>query len=172
MVGDLDEAEVIRLVSRTFGALPARAVAPTKFKSDKPVVFRQDKTPLLFTHGGEASQALAQVYWPVTDVDPDADPQTARVLGMAAGIMRLKVVAEIRETLGATYSPTAGASLSSANPGFGYINAGAEVKPEDVDRVIAALEKIAAQNATLARATRDPAPSIGRKPASIPMPWP
>jgi len=145
VVGDLDEAEVIRLVSRTFGALPARAVAPTKFKSDKPVVFRQNKTPLLFMHGGEASQALAQVYWPVTDVDPDADPQTARVLGMAAGIMRLKVVAEIRETLGATYSPTAGASLSSANPGFGYINAGAEVKPEDVDRVIAALEKIAAQ---------------------------
>ncbi|HVY88623.1 MAG TPA: hypothetical protein VG942_07125, partial [Hyphomonadaceae bacterium] len=30
-------------------------------------------------------------------------------------------------------------------PGFGYVSAGAEVKPEDVDTVIKALEKIAAQ---------------------------
>ncbi|MDP3491745.1 MAG: insulinase family protein [Hyphomonadaceae bacterium] len=145
VVGDIDEAAVIALVAKTFGALPMRAEAQSKFRSDKPVVFRQDKTPLVFTHGGEASQALAQVYWPVTDVDPDADPQMSRVLGVAAAIMRLKVVEEVRETLGATYSPTAGASLSSVNPGFGYVNAGAEVKPEDVDRVIGALEKIAAQ---------------------------
>ena len=145
VVGDIDEAEVIALTAKTFGALPMRAEAPTKFRSDKPVVFRQDKTPLVFTHAGEASQALAQVYWPVTDVDPDADPQMSRVLGVTAAIMRLKVVEEVRETLGATYSPTAGSSLSTVDPGFGYVNAGAEVKPEDVDRVIVALEKIAAQ---------------------------
>ena len=145
VVGDIDEAEVIALVAKTFGALPARAVAPTKFQSDKPVVFRQDKTPLVFTHAGEASQALAQVFWPVTDVDPDADPHLSRVLGVTAAIMRLKVVEEVRETLGATYSPTAGSSLSSVESGFGYVSAGAEVKPEDVDRVIAALEKIAAE---------------------------
>lgn len=145
VVGDIDEADVIALTAKTFGALPMRAEAPTRFRSDKPVVFRQDKTPLVFTHAGEANQALAQVFWPVTDVDPDADPQTARVLAVAAAVMRLKVVEEVRETLGATYSPTAGASLSTVDPGFGYVNAGAEVKPEDVDRVLAAFEKIAAQ---------------------------
>ena len=145
VVGDIDEDQVIKLVAKTFGALPVRAAAPTKFRSDKPIVFRQDKTPLVFTHAGEANQALAYVYWPVTDVDPDADPQTARVLAITAGIMRLKVIEEVRETLGATYSPSTSASLSAVNPGFGYVNAGAEVKPEDVDRVIAALEKIAAQ---------------------------
>jgi zinc protease len=59
--------------------------------------------------------------------------------------MRLKVTAEIREALGATYSPNASASLSSLYPGFGYVSAGAEVKPEDADVVIKALEKIAAQ---------------------------
>jgi len=145
VVGDIDEDQVIRLVAKTFGALPMRAAAPTRFRSDKPVVFRQDKTPLVFTHAGEANQALAYVYWPVTDVDPDADPQTARVLAATAAVMRLKVIEEIREVLGATYSPSASASLSSVNPGFGYVNAGAEVKPEDVDRVIAALEGIAAK---------------------------
>ena len=145
VVGDVEEDAVIKLVAKTFGALPQRAEMPTKFKSDKPVLFRKDKTPLVFTHAGEANQALAQVYWPVTDVDPDVEPQTSRVVGVTAAIMRLKVVDEVRETLGATYSPTAGASLSTVHPGFGYVNAGAEVKPEDVDRVIAALEKIAAQ---------------------------
>lgn len=143
VVGDIDEDQVIALVARTFGALSKRDPAPTKYKSDKPVTFRQDKTPLVFTHAGEASQALAQVYWPVTDIDPDAQPQEARVLAVLAAVMRLKVVEEIRETLGATYSPSANTALSALYPGFGYINAGAEVKPEDVDRVIAALEKIA-----------------------------
>lgn len=143
VVGDVDEDQVIALVAKTFGALPRRDPAPTKYKSDKPVTFRQDKAPLVFTHAGEASQALAQVYWPVTDVDPDVQPQEARVLAVLAAVMRLKVVEEIRETLAATYSPSANASLSSLYPGFGYINAGAEVKPEDVDRVIAAMQKIA-----------------------------
>ena len=145
VVGDIDEAKVIALVSRTFGALPKRDAAPVKFKSGTPVAFRADKSPLTFTHAGEANQALAYIYWPVTNVDPDEDPQASRVLAILAAIMRLKVTEEVRETLGATYSPSAGASLSSVTPGFGYINAGAEVKPEDVDRVMQALEKIAAQ---------------------------
>jgi zinc protease len=144
VVGDIDEQKVIDAVAKTFGALPARAVAPTRFKSDKPVTFRKDKTPILLTHNGEASQALANVYWPVA-IDPDADPQAARVMSILGGVMRLKVIAEIREALGATYSPSAGVSLSSVYPGFGYVSAGAEVKPEDTDTVIRALEKIAAQ---------------------------
>lgn len=145
VVGDIDEDQVIALVAKTFGALPKREAMPEKYKSDRPVTFRQDRTPLVFTHAGEANQALAQVYWPVTDVDPDTQPQEARVLAALSAVMRLKVVEEIREVLGATYSPSANASLSSLYPGFGYINAGAEVKPEDADRVIAALEKIAAE---------------------------
>jgi zinc protease len=145
VVGDIDEDDVIRLVARTFGALPARAAAPTKTKSDKPVVFRKDRAPIVLQHAGEASQALAQVYWPVSDVDPDAEPQTVRVLAVLAAIMRLKVTDEVRESLGAAYSPSAGSSMSSYFQGYGYVSASAEVKPEDVDRVIQAMEKIVAQ---------------------------
>ena len=145
IVGDISEEEAIRLVAKTFAALPAREPAPTKQAFDKPAVFRADKTPIVLTHAGEANQALAQVIWPVTDVDPDEDPQTARTLVILAAVMRLKVTDEVREVLGATYSPTAGVSLSSSYKGFGYVSASAEVKPEDVDRVIAALEGIAAK---------------------------
>ena len=107
-------------------------------------MFRKDKTPILLTHNGEPNQALANVYWPV-EIDPDADPQAARVMAVLASVMRLKVTAEIREALGATYSPSAGSSLSSVYPGFGYVSAGAEVKPEDADKVIAAFRKIVAE---------------------------
>jgi zinc protease len=144
IVGDIDEQAAIDAVARTFGALPMRAAAPARFKAERPVVFRQDKTPILLTHNGESNQALAFVYWPV-EIDPDADPQAAREMAILAAIMRLKVIAEIREALGATYSPSAGSSLSSIYPGFGYVSAGGEVKPEDTDTVIAALEKIAAE---------------------------
>jgi len=144
VVGDIDEAEAIRLVAKTFGALPKRAEAATKLKDPKPVSFRAERTPLAFTHAGEANQALAWIYWPVTDIDPDRDPQASRVLGVLAAILRLKVTEELRETLGASYSPAAGSTLSSVYQGYGYVNAGAEVRPEDVDAVIAALRAIAA----------------------------
>ncbi len=147
IVGDIDEQKAIDAVAKTFGALPAREPAAVKFKSERPVVFRQDKTPILLTHEGEASQAIASVYWPV-EIDPDADPQAARVMAVLASVMRLKVTAEIREALGATYSPSAGSSLSSVYPGFGYVSAGAEVRPEDADKVIAAFRKIVAEMRT------------------------
>ncbi len=144
IVGDIDERAAIDAVASTFGALPMREVAQTRFKSDVPVVFRKDKSPIKLTHAGEPSQAIAYIFWPVS-IDPDVDTQGARVISAMVSVMRLKVIAEIREALGATYSPSASSSLSTLYPGFGYVNAGAEVKPEDVDRVIAAMRKIAAE---------------------------
>ncbi len=144
IVGDIDEAQVIALVAKTFGALPKREAAPTKFKASRPAAFRQDKTPIRLTHAGEQSQAQVNVYWPVS-IDPDEDFQATRVISVMVGVMRLKVTDEIRETLGATYSPTAASSLSSIYSGFGYVGTGAEVKPEDTDRVILAMRTIAAE---------------------------
>ena len=144
VVGDVDEATVIRLVAKTFGAVPKRAEAPVQFQLERPVAFRADRTPLVFTHAGEANQALAWVYWPVTDIDADKDQQAVRVLAVLAAIMRLKVTEALRETLGTSYSPVAGATASSLYRGYGYVNAGAEVKPEDVDEAIAAMRTIAA----------------------------
>jgi zinc protease len=143
VVGDIDEDEVIRLVARTFGALPMRDAMPARWRSDRPVAFREDHSALMLSHAGEANQALVNVLWPVTGVDPDADPQAVRILAVLAAVMRLKVTEALREELGAAYSPSAGATISSIYPGFGYVSAGADVKPEDGDRVIAALLVIA-----------------------------
>lgn len=143
IVGDIDETKAIAAVASTFGALPPRKPASTLFKSDHPVVFRKDKTPILLTHEGESNQAIASLYWPV-DIDPEADPQSAETVSVLGSVMRIMVTDEIREKLGATYSPSAGASLTSAYPGWGYLAASAEVKPEDSARVIKAMRAIAA----------------------------
>jgi zinc protease len=144
IVGDIDEDKAIAAVAKTFGALPMRKPASTFFKSTQPVVFRKDRTPIVLAHNGEANQAIASIYWPV-DIDPEAEPAKAETLGVLGAIMRIKVTDEIRENLGATYSPSAGASLSSTYPGWGYVVSTAEVKPEDIDRVLAAMRKIAGQ---------------------------
>ncbi|MEP7209366.1 MAG: insulinase family protein [Alphaproteobacteria bacterium] len=144
IVGDIDETKAITAVAKTFGALPKREATSTFFKSTEPVVFRKDHAPIVLTHNGEANQAIASVYWSV-DIDPEAEPARAETLGVLGAIMRIKVTDEIRENLGATYSPSAGASLSSTYPGWGYVVSTAEVKPEDVGRVIAAMRKIAGQ---------------------------
>lgn len=144
IVGDIDEGKAIAAVAKTFGALPMRKPASTWFRSDRPVVFRRDRTPIVLTHAGEADQAIASIYWPA-DIDPEAEPAKATTLGVLGAIMRIKVTDEIRENLGVTYSPSAGASLSSIYPGWGYVAAAAEVKPEDVDRVTATMRKIAGE---------------------------
>ncbi|MDZ4760256.1 MAG: insulinase family protein [Alphaproteobacteria bacterium] len=144
IVGDVEEEAAIRAVARTFGALPQREAVSTLHRSDRPVTFRRERAPLTLTHTGEPAQAIANVYWPV-DIDPDADPQAARVVSVLASVMRLKVIERVREALGASYSPSAGASLSSVYPGWGYLSAGTQVKPEDADRVILALESISAE---------------------------
>ena len=143
VVGDIDEEEVIGLLARTFGALPERERIPARWRDDRPLRFRADPSPVILSHSGEPSQALAYVYWPVTGIDPDADPQSVRVLAVLGAIMRLKVTEAVREQLGAAYSPAAGATVSSLYPGFGYLSAGAEVKPADVDAILAVLTDIA-----------------------------
>jgi zinc protease len=143
IVGDVDEAQAIASVAKTFGALPQRDAASTVYTSDKPAVFRHERTPITLTHTGEPGQAMVSLYWPV-NVDPDADPQAVRELAVLASVMRLKVTEVIREKLGASYSPSAGASVSSVYPGWGYLVVSSEVKPQDTDAVATAIGGIAA----------------------------
>lgn len=142
VVGDVPEDEVIAVVARTFGALPARSPTRTMVRSPRPVQFRPSGQPLVLTHGGEPSQAMVQIYWPV-DVDPDANPQEVRTLTVLGSVMRLKIVAQLREELGASYAPSAGASVSGVYPGLGYLYAGAEVSPEHIETAAKVIHAIA-----------------------------
>ncbi len=144
IVGDIEEDAAIEAVARTFGALPERRADPLPLDEARDVSFREDRTPLTLTHAGPENKALALTYWPTTD---DRDFQRDATLNLIRAVMRLKLTDELRETLGATYSPQAQSNTSSIYPGFGYLAAISEVEPGDVDAVLDAVDRIAADMA-------------------------
>jgi len=140
IVGDIAEQDVIDMVARTLGALPMRDAQPRAFAEARRVAFPTDRAPVTLRHEGKADQAMTLAYWPTAD---DADyPQVAR-LTLLAGVMRLMLTEELRERLGATYSPGASSGMSSVYPGFGQLSASSNIAPGDAPAVEAAIAEIA-----------------------------
>ncbi len=140
IVGDIAEQDAIDLVARTLGALPMRDATPPSFAEARRVAFPSDRAPVTLHHEGKADQAMTLAYWPTTD---DADyPQVAR-LNLLAGVMRLMLTEQLRERLGATYSPGASSNMSDVYPGFGQFSISSSIDPKDAPAVEAAIAEIA-----------------------------
>lgn len=140
VVGAFDQAQVIAAVGSSFGALPARRAALDAFTAERQVRFAANTAPVTLTHGGAADQALVQVYWPARD---DSDPEATTTAALLAEVFGLALLEEVRERLGATYSPQTGAALSDTFTGFGTLNTSIVVTPKDADAVFAAVDSIA-----------------------------
>ena len=144
IVGDIDEQQTIDIVARTFGALPTRNASPLPFNEARNTRFPDDRTPMTLRHAGLAEKALALVYWPTTD---DTDQKRTYTQRLLRSVFQLKLTDELREALGATYSPSTSITNSTVFPNYGFISASSEVEPEDVDLVFAAINKITKQMA-------------------------
>lgn len=142
VVGAFDEQKTIEAVAASFGALPARASELGDFTAARVVRFAADTRPVTLTHTGPADQALVQSYWPTRD---DSDAQEDATLTLLAAVMQLELLEEVREKLGATYSPSAGSNTSAVYTGFGTLGTSIVVTPRDADTVFAAVERIAAR---------------------------
>lgn len=142
VVGEFVPEEVIASVAKTFGALPERRAALGEFTAARQVSFARDTQPVTLTHAGAADQALVQVFWPARD---DADAQEAITLTTLAEVFGLQLLDEVRERLGATYSPQVAANLSDTFLGFGTLSTSIVVAPKDADKVFAAVDTIARQ---------------------------
>lgn len=140
IVGDIDEQAAIDVVARTFGALPMRDEAPPRLDEARQVSFPTDRTPVVLLHEGKPDEAMAMAYWPTTD---NSDFRTEATLSMLSAVMGLMLTEELRETLGATYSPVAYSSTSSIYPGFGQLVASNNVAVDDIARVESAVDAIA-----------------------------
>ncbi|UOR15412.1 M16 family metallopeptidase [Qipengyuania aquimaris] len=140
IVGEIDEEQVIEEVARTFGALPERALTLQPFTAERQAVFTGRSDAVTLYHEGAEDQALAQVYWPTTDDDDAQEEATMRVL---ATITRLQLLEEIRENLGASYSPGANSSMSDTYDGFGSFSASVVIAPDDAETVFDAIDEIA-----------------------------
>ena len=143
VVGDTTVEKAVDAVSRTFGALPARA-EPSPLPADRTRVRLPEGggPPIVRTHKGRADQAILFTAWPTTGYFED--PKGARANMLLAHVLNLRLTDEIREKQGAAYSPSADATYSLVLPGWGYISTVVEIPPGKIEGVTRDIEKIAA----------------------------
>ncbi len=141
IVGDIDEAAAIAAVAKSFGALPARAVAAPAYSDARMAAFRADRSPIQLTHEGPADQALVAAFWPTDD---DRDFRREVGLDMLAAVLDLILTESIREQLGASYGVSVASNMSDVFTNFGTLSVNTVVAPnktEEVDAAISAAVK-------------------------------
>jgi zinc protease len=140
IVGDVDVEAAIAAAAGTFGALPMRA---TQTAPQDGMGVRFPAPGLVrAVHKGRPDQALAFVAWPTADFY--SDQKRARTLNLLSQIFRQRVLDEIREKMGVSYSPSATHFASEAIPGYGYLAVSLEAPPGKLDDLIASVLRIAA----------------------------
>jgi len=140
VVGDIDEQAAIDAVAATLGALPERRAAFDPRPGARIRTYATDRSERTLIHKGPAEQAEIRVYWPARD---DSDLKDAMGLNLLSRVMQLMLTEELREKLGESYSPGAGASLSDEFPGYGHVYAASNVDYKDIATTRAAIFAIA-----------------------------
>lgn len=133
-VGDLDIDRTIAAAARTFGVLPKRRATDACEARRKPV---QLKTGGKFVYDVETEVPKANVIiaFPATD---GRDTATRRRLNWLAQVLGDRLRIEVREKLGASYSPGAGAQLNRVFPNDGFITINANADPDKIDALVEA----------------------------------
>ncbi len=132
VVGDLEVDEVIALAARTLGALPARREA-LAYEDER--VVEPPRTGLRMREQieTEVPKSLVLLAVPLTD---GLETDRRRNLGFLGKVVNDRLRLEVRERLGASYSPGAGTQLSSVYPGVGLLMIQAMSDPEKVETLV------------------------------------
>jgi zinc protease len=131
VVGDTSLDNAVAAMLKTVAALPTRtpvAVPPGSLAVQPP---RPSPSPAAITQKGDPTQAFAMVGW--STFGGTRGIRDRRALGLAANMMRERLLEQLRDAAGATYTPTAATNASQDFPAWGIFYAGAEVRPERTD---------------------------------------
>jgi zinc protease len=142
VVGDIDEAQAIALVARTFGALPPREPDFQPYAAQRHRPFTRDRRPRVIRHTGPADQALLRLTWPTRDA---GDPVETLKLELLERVVRIELTDTLREKLGKAYSPSAAASSSRFWKGYGVFGIAASIDVHDVPTTRAAIAETIAE---------------------------
>lgn len=149
LVGDLDPAVALPLIQKTFGALPERKTAKPNYDARRMISFPERPDNKKFTFDSKIPNAAAMVVWKIPATGTDV--KRARRFNILASILSDRLREEIREKLGGSYSPRAGASPSQELD-MGVLQAMAQVKPEETkkygDLMISLAQKMATDGVT------------------------
>lgn len=142
VVGDMPEERIIELVAATLGALPARSQAAPP-RGDTFLLRYGDARPLVeAVHEGAADQAAFSAVWPLFVSDPSRRREQ-RALELLELILQERIRDEVREALGATYSPSVDVSFEDGGD-QGALSVDVATSPADIERVRAAVRRVAA----------------------------
>ncbi|MEY3897290.1 MAG: hypothetical protein RLZZ214_2811, partial [Verrucomicrobiota bacterium] len=141
IVGDFEIEKILPDLLATFGALPPRAPAPAALPDARKIKFPNAPAAKVFTYDSKISQAVATTLWKTVGIR--GNQKEFRRLNILGEIYGDRLREEIREKLGASYSPNAGASGSDALEGVGYIIGQSIGKPEDLDLLLKTMRDLA-----------------------------
>lgn len=139
VVGDFDTETVVQTVARYFGSLAARP-APKGATSAAAPQFPADQR-LVLDVKTDIPKGLVVVAYPTDDF---WDIHRTRRLSVLSQVFSDRLRLQVREKLGAAYSPHAYNWSSRSFPGFGILRATVSVDPQDAERIAAEVRDIAA----------------------------
>ena len=142
VVGDFDVARVIDLAARHLGSLPDRKPPPDdarpgpRFPAGRHLDLAVDT---------QLEKGLAVVAYATEDL---WDIGRTRRLSLLAEVFSDRLREQIREKLGASYSPFVHSWTSRAYDGYGLMSAFVQVDPGQVETVVLEIDRISADLAT------------------------
>jgi zinc protease len=143
IVGDFEIDTILPDLLATFGALPARAATPAALPEARKVKFPNAPGEKTFTYESKIPQGVAFNLWKTNGIRGNI--REFRRLNLLAEILGDRLREEIREKLGASYSPNAGASGSDALDDMGYLLTQSVGKPEDLEKLLNTMRELADQ---------------------------
>ncbi|MEP0190598.1 MAG: insulinase family protein [Erythrobacter sp.] len=140
--GEYDKDLIIKKLSETFGALPARKAIAPDVAAKVPTFAQNTVAPTVLRHRGDANQAAAVISWPtkggVTNI------RESRQLEILTQLFNNRLLEALREQAGASYAPQVYSNWPTDIESGGTITALAQLEPEFVPIFFAEAEKIAA----------------------------
>jgi zinc protease len=140
--GDIDRETVVQALSRTFGALPPREPVPPEMLARRTSFPAPTDAAVVLNHRGEPDQAAAVIGWPA-GAGSAGLPQS-RKLDLLTQIFSNRLLDEMRERAGASYSPYVGSTWPLDTTSGGNVLAIAQLPPAQVPQFFEAAEEIAA----------------------------
>jgi zinc protease len=128
IVGDVDIETAVAAMLKTVAALPERSEVQAPAASLKVRPPSASKEPIRFTHQGDRNQAYAALGW--TTFGGTDGRRERRALGLAANIAQARLMERLRDSEGASYSPSATVQTSFQFKDWGFFFAGSEIRPE------------------------------------------
>jgi zinc protease len=169
VVGDFEIEKILPDILATFGALPARASELPELAEARKIAFPEAPAEKTFTYESKIQLGMATVVWRTSGLRGNS--REFRRLNILSDIYGDRLREEIREELGASYSPNAGASGSDALDDIGFLIGQSTGKPEDLQLLLDTMrreaDELANEGATADELDRALKPTLGQLDRSL-----